>query len=378
MLVQFLILFLVYIYYNSLSTSYNNNSPIGRKKLLIYAGILLILQSGLRNFAVGADTYGYYESFLDTTSKTWEELIYIFQNAYGDEYTKDPGFLIFEKAFSCIFPDFRCFLILIISMFIHALFRLVYRFEVSMKGILISVALYLSLFYSFFSITGIRQTIATAIALYCVPYALDRKKIKFFLTIGIAATIHKSVLLFIPFYFFPLIKNNKLTIRLAFATFVPMWIFGQTIGKTIIAGSIFDTYETYLEGNVETNGALGFAVLILLTGLLCLKFIKVTEELDKWRPLLHSVAFALFYTPMTSIGPSQMRIIQYYSIFLVILMPALLKSLKISWKSSMNIEMYAFLFFSIFAITRGSSYGFFWEPMKLGINYFNNAVIQGW
>lgn len=143
-------------------------------------------------------------------------------------------------------------LILIISMFIHALFRLVYRFEVSMKGILISVALYLSLFYSFFSITGIRQTIATAIALYCVPYALDRKIIKFFLTIGIAATIHKSVLLFIPFYFFPLIKNNKLTIRLAFATFVPMWIFGQTIGKTIIAGSIFDTYETYLEGNVET------------------------------------------------------------------------------------------------------------------------------
>lgn len=378
MLVQFLILLFVYIYYSTLSARYNNKSSIGRKKLLIFAGILLILQSGLRNFAVGADTYGYYESFLDTTSRRWDELIYIFQNAYGDEYRKDPGFLIFEKAFSCIFPDFRCFLILVISMFIHALFRLIYRFEVPMKGILISVALYLSLFYSFFSITGIRQTIATAIALYCVPYAIDRKKIKFFLIIGIAATIHKSVLLFIPFYFFPLIKNNKLTILLAFVTFAPMWIFGQTIGKTIISGTIFDTYETYLEGNVETSGALGFAALILLSGFLCLKFIKVTNELDKWRPLLHSVAFSLFYTPMTSIGPSQMRIIQYYSIFLVILMPVLLKSLKITWKLSMNIEMYAFLFFSIYAISRGSSYGFFWEPMKLGINYFSNAVIQGW
>lgn len=378
MLVQFLILCFVYIYYNSLSATYCNNSPIGRKKLLIFAGVLLVLQSSLRNFAVGADTYAYYEFFQDTTSRTWDELIYIFQHAYVDEYRKDPGYLIFEKAFSCVIPDFRCFLILVISMFIHALFRLIYRFKVSMKGILISVALYLSLFYSFFSITGIRQTIATAIALYCVPYALDRKKIKFFLIIGIAATIHKSVLLFIPFYFFPLIKNNKLTILLAFATFAPMWIFGQTIGKTIIAGTIFDTYENFLEDNVDTNGALGFAVLILLTGFFCLKFIKVTEELDKWRPLLHSVAFALFYTPMTSIGPSQMRIIQYYSIFLVILMPVLLKSLKITWKSSMNIEMYAFVCFSIFAITRSSSYGFFWEPMKLGINYFNNAVIQGW
>lgn len=378
MLVQFLILLFVYIYYSTLSARYSNKSSIGRKKLLVFAGILLILQSGLRNFAVGADTYGYYESFLDTTSRRWDELIYIFQNAYGDEYRKDPGFLIFEKAFSCIFPDFRCFLILVISMFIHALFRLIYRFEVPMKGILISVALYLSLFYSFFSITGIRQTIATAIALYCVPYAIDRKKIKFFLIIGIAATIHKSVLLFIPFYFFPLIKNNKLTILLAFVTFAPMWTFGQTIGKTIISGTIFDTYETYLEGNVETSGALGFAVLILLSGFLCLKFIKVTNELDKWRPLLHSVAFSLFYTPMTSIGPSQMRIIQYYSIFLVILMPVLLKSLKITWKLSINIEMYAFLFFSIYAISRGSSYGFFWEPMKLGINYFSNAVIQGW
>lgn len=378
MLVQFLILLFVYIYYSTLSARYSNKSSIGRKKLLVFAGFLLILQSGLRNFAVGADTYGYYESFLDTTSRRWDELIYIFQNAYGDEYRKDPGFLIFEKAFSCIFPDFRCFLILVISMFIHALFRLIYRFEVPMKGILISVALYLSLFYSFFSITGIRQTIATAIALYCVPYAIDRKKIKFFLIIGIAATIHKSVLLFIPFYFFPLIKNNKLTILLAFVTFAPMWTFGQTIGKTIISGTIFDTYETYLEGNVETSGALGFAVLILLSGFLCLKFIKVTNELDKWRPLLHSVAFSLFYTPMTSIGPSQMRIIQYYSIFLVILMPVLLKSLKITWKLSINIEMYAFLFFSIYAISRGSSYGFFWEPMKLGINYFSNAVIQGW
>lgn len=378
MLVQFLILLFVYIYYSTLSARYSNKSSIGRKKLLVFAGFLLILQSGLRNFAVGADTYGYYESFLDTTSRRWDELIYIFQNAYGDEYRKDPGFLTFEKAFSCIFPDFRCFLILVISMFIHALFRLIYRFEVPMKGILISVALYLSLFYSFFSITGIRQTIATAIALYCVPYAIDRKKIKFFLIIGIAATIHKSVLLFIPFYFFPLIKNNKLTILLAFVTFAPMWTFGQTIGKTIISGTIFDTYETYLEGNVETSGALGFAVLILLSGFLCLKFIKVTNELDKWRPLLHSVAFSLFYTPMTSIGPSQMRIIQYYSIFLVILMPVLLKSLKITWKLSINIEMYAFLFFSIYAISRGSSYGFFWEPMKLGINYFSNAVIQGW
>lgn len=378
MLVQFLILCFVYIYYNSLSATYCNNSPIGRKKLLIFAGVLLVLQSSLRNFAVGADTYAYYEFFQDTTSRTWDELIYIFQHAYVDEYRKDPGYLIFEKAFSCVIPDFRCFLILVISMFIHALFRLIYRFKVPMKGILISVALYLSLFYSFFSITGIRQTIATAIALYCVPYALDRKKIKFFLIIGIAATIHKSVLLFIPFYFFPLIKNNKLTILLAFATFAPMWIFGQTIGKTIIAGTIFDTYENFLEDNVDTNGALGFTVLILLTGFFCLKFIKVTKELDKWRPLLHAVAFSLFYTPMTSIGPSQMRIIQYYSIFLVILMPVLLKSLKITWKSSMNIEMYAFVCFSIFAITRSSSYGFFWEPMKLGINYFNNAVIQGW
>ncbi|MDY2850348.1 MAG: EpsG family protein [Bacteroidaceae bacterium] len=378
MLVQFLILCFVYIYYNSLSATYCNNSPIGRKKLLIFAGVLLVLQSSLRNFAVGADTYAYYEFFQDTTSRTWDELIYIFQHAYVDEYRKDPGYLIFEKAFSCVIPDFRCFLILVISMFIHALFRLIYRFKVPMKGILISVALYLSLFYSFFSITGIRQTIATAIALYCVPYALDRKKIKFFLIIGIAATIHKSVLLFIPFYFFPLIKNNKLTILLAFATFAPMWVFGQTIGKTIIAGTIFDTYENFLEDNVDTNGALGFTALILLIGFFCLKFIKVTKELDKWRPLLHAVAFSLFYTPMTSIGPSQMRIIQYYSIFLVILMPILLTTLRNTLKISMNIEMYAFLFFSIYAVSRGSSYGFFWEPMKLGVSYFSNAVIQGW
>ncbi len=382
MLVQFSILLLVYVYYKILSANYGSNSPNGRKKLLMFAGILLVLQSGFRNLAVGADTYAYYKAFQNVTNQPWQDLIIVFKNAYGngymDEYIKDPGYPLFEKVFSCIVPDFRCFLILVISMFVHALFRLVYRFGVSMKGILVSVALYLALFYSFFSITGIRQTIATAIALYCVPYALERKAIRFFLPVVIAATVHKSVLLFTPFYFFPAIKNNRLTIILAFAAFVPLWIFGQKIGQSIIAGTIFDTYDSYLEGNVDTNGAFKFAVMILISGFLCLRFIKVTEQLDKWRPLLHSIAFAIFYTPMTSVGPSLMRVVQYYSIFLVILMPVLLKTLRETWKSDRDIEMYAFLFFSAYSIQRASSYGFFWDPMHLNAVYGNMAIMQGW
>lgn len=380
MLMHFVILLLVYIYYSILIKEYGNNHPKGRRNLLTFAAFLLILQSGLRNLIVGADTFAYYEYFYNVMSMSWDDLIYIFRHAYGSEYYKDPGYSILVKLFSTFIPDFRCFLIFVISLFIHPLFRLIYRFNVSMKGILISISLYLALFYSFFSITGIRQTIATAIALYVVPYALNRRPIKFIIPIIIAATIHKSVLLFIPFYFFPIIKNSRVTLLLAFAAFLPMWLMGQTIGKTLIAGTIFDTYETYLNGNVETNGALGFAVFIILSGILCLQYIKKGTDVSKWNPLIHAVAFSIFYTPMTSIGPSQMRVIQYYSIMLIILMPQLVRMMSKTSYSRQNYEMYAFLFFSFYACFRSSTYAFFWEPMRLGDNYIgvSNSIIQGW
>lgn len=378
MAVQIVILILIYLYYQIQKNQYGIYDNKGRRNLLVFSGILIILQSGLRNFAIGADTYAYFDIFKNVEELSWEEILFSFKETYIEGEGKDAGYIILQKIFQLFLPDYRCFLIFTITIFIHSLFRLIYKFKISLPGILISVSLYYALFYSFFSITGIRQTVAAAITLYLVPYALNRKFFSFFIPLLLAATIHKSVLIFALFYYFPIIKNCNLSIKFAFICFLPMWVFGQSIGKYLIAGTIFDTYEAYLDGKVETNGALGFSVLILLVGILCLKFINKTKSTE-WNPFIHAIAFAIFYTPMTSIGPSQMRIIQYFSIFLLILLPKLIKEIYAKYNTNSHYETLVFIFFSFYAIFKQYQYAFFWEPMHLGANYIGHyETIIGW
>ena len=66
MIIQLLVIITVFLYSKILSS----RSSIGtltyeksRKNLCIFATILLVLQSGLRNVAVGADTYSYFIQF---------------------------------------------------------------------------------------------------------------------------------------------------------------------------------------------------------------------------------------------------------------------------------------------------------------------------
>lgn len=133
--------------------------------------------------------------------------------------------------------------------------------------VLISIALYQCLYYTFFSITGIRQTIASGILLFALPYVFERKLWKFLLLLVLAATQHKSALLFAPFYLLPLVKDSRKFILLAFVLFAPMWIFGDQIAKYLVMGSIFEQYASYLEQN-EIAGAYTFALYMIILGVL--------------------------------------------------------------------------------------------------------------
>ena len=50
-----------------------------RMNYIVICSVLLILQSGLRNVAVGADTYGYKLSFVAIGKQSWSD---IFENFY--------------------------------------------------------------------------------------------------------------------------------------------------------------------------------------------------------------------------------------------------------------------------------------------------------
>lgn len=350
----------------------NNKSHRGYKLFLILAGMLLTAQSGLRNYAVGADTYQYYLMFEDVFTKSWTDIFQAFTNYYQYGVGKDPGYDLLMKVFQIVFPDFRCFLIAIAAFYFAGMLKLFHKYKLDMKSVLISIALYQALFYSFFSITGIRQTIAAAVTLWVIPAAVERKFWKFLIPILIVSTIHKSALLFIPFYLFGYIKNPKLAIIGALILFVPMWIGGQGFVQLLIADTIFNQYEDYLEG-YDTQGALTFALFIILVAFTLLMKFKKLEHKVGFRIFACAIAFAVFYTPMTSVGPSQMRIVQYYSILLLIMLPWLIKNIGNNKYSNAVL-----LFFVCYSLYNDPPYAFFWQDMNLGANYQFSKIISGW
>ena len=340
-----------------------------RKKFIKLLMVLFIIQSGFRHLAVGSDTFAYYQEFNELQHFSFANLIDSFVTFVKSDEGKDPGYKVLQYLFSVIIPSYRLYLIAIAIFVFIALGKLLYRYTNSNREVLVAVALYQSLFYSFLSITGLRQTIATGFLLFAVPYIVDKKWKKGLLLIAVAVTQHKSALLFLPFLVLPYVKNSRLIIFSSFVIFFPMWKMGNVIASFFISGTRFEQYAAYLAG-FEGAGAYNFTAFIVLLVVGILFKYKAILSCHKYSYVfINAVSVALALTPLTLIDPSNMRIVQYYSIFSLITLPYLLTSVS-KQGNSFNFHVVVFLVLSLYTVFGLQyDYGFFWQDMKLGDNY---------
>lgn len=338
------------------------NKVLQHRRYIIFMMILLILQSGLRHWAVGPDTYQYYVGFyLDVEQSTWQSLwndcIEFIYNGMG----KDPGYRLLLKAIQYVLPTYQLYLLGLATFVFYGLGKLFMRYTSSNYEVLVAMALYQCLYYSFFSITGLRQTMATGFLFLAIPFAVRRKPWQFALLVLVAATQHKSALLFMPFYFLSYMKHSRLMLVASLIMFIPMWVYGSQIAGWFMMGNTFEQYLDYLEG-YEGAGAYGFAAYILLLGVLLICYHKdVIKSVYSTNIVLNSVAVAIFLTPLTMIDPSNMRVVQYYSIFGLIALPWVISKIKFAGVKDRYIKVTILL--AIYTLTRGSEYAFFWQDM---------------
>lgn len=367
MIIQGLIILLGFLGIGFYGAATTPASYTSHKKFVIFMMMLLTLQSGLRNVAVGTDTYSFYLQFVEVNNTNWGNLLHKVFLFFSEGIGKDPGYFLLLKIIQIFIPDFQMYLLAFATFFFFALGRLLYRYTSNNYEVLLGIALYQCLYYSFFSITGLRQTFATAFLLLSVPYVLDRKFLKFLLLVIIAGTQHKSALLFIPFYFLLLFNNYKRVIIFALILFVIMWSIGKTLVSNVISGTIFSQYEMFLEDH-ERAGAYSFIIFILGLGLWIL--FSEPKHINEFRSnllLANSVAISIALTPLLKISPANMRVVQYYSIFSIILLP-ILTTLTFNKKTRM---MYILLiiFLTYYTMSKGFEYAFFWQEMELSDVY---------
>lgn len=327
-----------------------------RKKYCILAGAIWILISGLRSLSVGADTYGYYQSFESVKFESFESLLAKFLlNRPWLEVVRDPGYYLLVKIFQFFSGDNRVFLL-----FIATVFMIPFAFYVlrDSENPMLSFLLYSTLFYSFFSITGQRQTIATALAvLIGDKFIKERKLIPFLLLVLIASTIHRSSLIFLPFYFmaeFPITKKAPLIWT---PLFILSFIFRAQIKDFLIDES--GSYASFA-GTYNGAGTPVFTVLLVIILILAFLTIQIDRDIERHKRLYNGLFAAMLFTPLTWLNPSAMRIVQYFSLYLVLLLPVIVNRL---FKKETRTQAVAAIILILFIllIRTNPSYSFFWS-----------------
>ena len=330
-----------------------------KKAYCIFSGILWILISGLRGLTVGSDTQSYYMSYNSVKNINISELIDNMYKRYVlHQNIRDPGYNLFVKLTQIITKDYQVYLMIIAIIFMVPFIFWVIR---ESKNPIISFALYSSLFYAFFSITGIRQTIATAMVVLIGDKLIKDKRFVAFIIIGLlASTIHYSALIFIPFYFLSRIPVTKKSICGWTVAIVLAFIFRNQLKTVFIDLSGYTDYSEDYAG----AGTFTFTALLLVLFILSIFSYKRDYDLYENNRFYNALYIAIFFTPLTWINPSSMRIVQYFSIYLVFLIPVMIESV-FDEKSKKIATALVVGLLVLLLIRSQPSYSFFWQDSIL-------------
>lgn len=337
-----------------------------RKFYVIIVSIILILQSGLRNVAVGADTYAYFVYFEQTKNKSWSEIWQV-QNEYIiNAIGKDPGYVLFQKIVQLIITDYHIFLFLIAILFFASFGNFLLKNTERINELIIAYLLYSALFYAFYSITGHRQTIATAGAFWAYEYLKKRKLLPFLIIILLSSLIHKSCLIFFPFYFLANFINPRVAMVIGLSV-TPFFVAVKDQLALILA--IVAGYDYY---GVEETATYTFTLMLVAIAALALITMKQNLKRSNLKFAYIGFSLAISLTPLTWVNGAMMRVVQYYAFFLLLLVPSSLNALKIISRKLGKVA-YMLIIISLFSLYMKNSwkheYRFLWQEMALGDHY---------
>ncbi len=329
--------------------------PTDRKKktFIFLAALQWILISGLRHVSVGDDTMTYKDSYNRAINYSWRSVVpKMFVKVYVEGEGKDPGYIVFEKTTQFFTKNYQWFLIIVAVLFFVCLAFWLYK---NSKLPCFSFILFSALFYSFFAITGIRQTIATALVVLIGTELIKKRKfIPFLLICLIAFTIHKSSIVFLLFYF---ISQKEITVKYSVAmllSFPILYIFRNQYVEALrfISGYEYDA--------LENTGAYGFTFFYLAVTVASLFFIKYIKRNTPYYKIYYNALFmGLIFLPAVFVNPALMRVVQYFSIYLMLLIPEMICAIEKKYRS----VVYAAVVGMLMLVTNvyNQEYLFFWQ-----------------
>lgn len=182
-----------------------------KRIMVLFFSIIFILFKGLR-WETGTDWDQYYRNFLEINSSN------IFDYYYNSVTRLEWGYSFLNYFVKFIGGDYTLFLIVTNAIIISIFYKI--SFKYSKSPILI-----FAMFLAVSTIFPVRQNIAVTIILWSYVYIIDRKLLKFLITVLFAMSFHMSSVLFLPFYFLLNREFSALYLILTYITFVLIGIF---------------------------------------------------------------------------------------------------------------------------------------------------------
>lgn len=299
-----------------------NDTQANRKKVCILVCICFILQAGMRDYMHSTnDTYNYLRSYWALLNDTLPDVFRYFDEWNKTYKSRDPGYSLFVKITQIIYPDFRFFLLLVATIISVPLVKIIYNYTNSLRGIVLAVMIYESLFANFFE-TGIRQTIAMGIIYLSLPYVIKRNWKMHYILLFLAYTMHSSALIFSPFYFLVKLRQTK---RLLIWALLLTPLFMSVAPQLIVFLGDGTMFENYVNTTVDNLGTPVFSALLFAVATATYFLRKHFIESDiKSRVLLVAVLCALVLMPSTWVNSNFIRLVFYYLVFLMPLIPKLI------------------------------------------------------
>ncbi len=333
-----------------------------RKIFCWISSVSWILISGLRHESVGADTLKYADSFERAGRTSWGEVFGALYRVYFQGYTsqssaenflyKDPGYLLFQKVMHIFTDNYQVYLIIIAVIFFAAMGRFIYK---NSEDPCFSFILFSTLFYSFYAITGHRQTLATALIVFIgYEFIKERKFWRFALVALLAFMLHKSALVFVPFYFFSRIKITGKYLAVLGGFTAVVFAIG---GRAILWFANLVGYEKDAVYEAPTYTFTFLMVLVAVVVLLCYRYFN--EKTPHKNIEVSATTLAGVFALLTLLDQSMMRVQQYYSLTMMLSLPSAFTTFKP--KNRLLVTMLCVTALLILFIRNRPQYIFFWQ-----------------
>lgn len=295
-----------------------------RKIFIIIASIQMFLILALRADNLGVDLLTYSRGFEYISTLTATEMLsklnFIQTASLPYPFSFESGWVVLNWIIGQIGFSFHVILVLCAAMNMYAIGKFIYCYS-KIPWLSFSIICSLGIYTYMFGI--LRQALALSFVLMSLMLADKGKLIKAIIILILAFTIHRTAILgglLLPFFKCDVIRKKRY--RQIFMCWIPYFLLSGFIYRRVVSTIMLLFSQGYPEHGGQWNNLMTLLLIIVIGTILFCDFSKIKGKMlivSFWAEM-----FAVYLETMGMYNDNFARSVQYYLIFIAIVIPYVL------------------------------------------------------